>query len=165
QARVGQRSEFFEFETTVHLDEVASGDGDELGKSPVRAESGPAYVWANLCVSDLAMTAGSVAPPWGDNDVITLLIPHRLKHEPADLVHDAGDFMPRGDGRRNVSVFPEVSVDELHIGTTHSTRPHVDKHLIGLNVRNGHVLEDESLAILVHARCFHVCFPFEVVGN
>src|SRR5262249_36042979 len=164
QAGIGQRSEFLEFETTVHLDEVASGDGDELGKSPVRTESGPAYVRANLCVSDLAMTAGSVAPPGGDNDVIPLLIPHRLGHKPAELVHDAGDFMPGGDGRRNVSVFSEVSVDELHIRTAHSTRPYLDKHLIGLNVGNGHVLEDESLAIFVHASCIHVCFPFEVVG-
>src|SRR5262249_38437497 len=117
QASIGQRSELLEFETTVHLDEVASGDGDELGKSPVRTESGPAYVWANVCVSDLAMTAGSVAPPGGNDHVITLLIPHRLGHKPAELVHDAGDFMPRRDGRRNVSVFPEVSVDELYIGT------------------------------------------------
>src|SRR5262245_30447511 len=52
QAGIGQRSEFLEFETTVHLDDVASGDGDELGKPPVRTESGPAYVWADLCVSD-----------------------------------------------------------------------------------------------------------------
>src|SRR5262249_32122851 len=162
---IGQRSEFFEFETIVHLDDVASGDGDELGKSAVRTESGPAYVWTNLCVSDLAMTAGAVTPPGGDNHVITFLITHRLGHESAELVHDAGDFMPRGDGRRNVGVFPEVSVDELYIGTAHSTRPDLDKHLIGLNVRNGHVLKDESLAIFVDARCFHVCFPFEVVGN
>src|SRR5262249_21995461 len=125
-------------------------------------ESGPAYVWANLCVSDLAMTARSVTPPWGDNDVITLLIPHRPGHKPAELVHDACDFMPRGDGCRNVSVFPEVSIDELHVGAAHSTGPDLDEHLIGLNIRNGHVLEDESLAILVHARCFHVCVPFKV---
>src|SRR5262249_18667520 len=164
QTGIGQRSEFFEFETFVHLDEVASGDGDELGKSAVRTESGPAYVRANLCVSDLAMTAGAVAPPGGDDHVITLLIPHRFGHEPAELVHDAGDFMPRRDGCRNVSVFPEVSIDELHIGAAHSTRPDLDEHLIGLNVRNGHVLEDESLAIFVHARCLHVCYPFEVVG-
>src|SRR5262249_17209868 len=76
QTGIGQRSEFLEFETIVHLDEVASGDGDELGKSAVRTESGPAYVRANLCVSDLAMTAGPVTPPGGNNHVITLLIPH-----------------------------------------------------------------------------------------
>src|SRR5262249_56590667 len=117
-------------------------DGDELGKSPVRTESGPAYVWANVCVSDLAMTAGAVAPPGGDDHVITLLIPHRLGHEPAELVHDAGDFMPPGDGCRNVSVFPEVSVDELHIGAAHSTRPDLDEHLTWLNVRTGTIFED-----------------------
>src|SRR5262249_42451723 len=111
-----------------------------------------------------AMTAGAVAPPWGNNDVITLLIPHRLGHKSAEFVHDAGNFMPRGDGRRNVGVFPEVSVDELYIRTAHSTRPYLDKHLIGLNVRNGHVLEDESLAILVHACCFHICFPSNAMG-
>src|SRR5262249_10631388 len=141
QTGIGQRSEFFEFETFVHLDEVASRDGDELGKSAVRTESGPAYVRANLCVSDLAMTAGAVAPPGGDDHVITLLIPHGLGHKPSELVHDAGDFMPRGDGRRNVSVFPEVSIDELHVGTAHSTSPDLDEHLIRLNVRDGHVLE------------------------
>ena len=111
QTGIGQRSEFLEFKTFVHFDEVASGDGDEFGKSPVRTESGPAYVRAKLCVSDLAMTAGSVAPSGGDNDMITLLIPHRLGYKPAEFVHDAGDFMPRSDGRRNVSVFLEVSVD------------------------------------------------------
>src|SRR6516165_2449274 len=148
QAGIGQRSEFLEFETTVHLDEVASGDRDELGKSPVRTESGPAYVWANLCVSDLAMTAGSVAPPGGDNDMITLLIPHRLGHKPAEFVHDAGDFMPGGDGHRDVGVFPEVSVDELHIRTAHSARPYLNKHLIGLDVRDGHVFKNEGLIIL-----------------
>src|SRR5262245_57701323 len=161
---IGQRSEFLEFETIVHLDEVASRDGDELGKPAVRTESGPAYVWANVCVSDLAVTAGAVTPPGGDNHVITFLIPHRPGHKPAEFVHDAGDFMPRGDGCRDVSVFPEVSVDELYIGTAHPTRPDLDKHLIGLTVRNGHVVEDEGLAIFVHARCFHVCSPFEVVG-
>src|SRR5262249_5091370 len=163
QTGIGQRSEFLEFETTVHLDEVASGDGDELGKPAVRTEPGPAYVRANLCVSDLAMTAGAVTPPGGDNHVITLLIPPRPGQQTAEPVHDAGDFMTRGDGGRNVSVFPEVSVDELHIGTAHSTRPDLDEHLIGLNVRNGHVFEDENLAILVHTCCFHVCFPFKVV--
>src|SRR5262249_15898867 len=120
-AGIGQRSEFFEFETLVHLDEVASGDGDELGKSPVRTEPRPTHVRANVCIPDLGMTAGSVAPPGGDDHVITLLIPHRPGHKPTEFVHDAGDFMPRGDGRRNVSVFPEVSVDELYIGTAHST--------------------------------------------
>src|SRR5262249_54565858 len=136
---------------------------DELGKPAVRTESGPAHVWANLCVSDLAMTAGAVAPPGGDDHVITLPIPHRIGHKPAELVHDPGDFITRGDGRRDVIVFSEVPVDELHIGTAHSTGPDLDEHLIGLNVRNGHVLEDESLAIFLHARCFHVCYPFEVV--
>src|SRR5262249_17724954 len=157
-------SEYLEFETFVHLDEVASRDRDEFGKSAVRTESGPAYVWANLCVSDLAMSAGAVTPPGGDNHVITLLIPHRLGHEPAELVHDAGNFMTWGDGCRNVSIFPEVSVDELYIGTAHSTSPDLDQHLIGLNVRNRHVFEDESLAIFVHTCCFHICFPFKGVG-
>jgi hypothetical protein len=96
--------------------------------------------------------------------MIALLIPHRLGHKPPELVHDAGDFMPRSDGRRNVSIFPEVSIDELYIRTAHSTRPYLDKHLIGLNVRNGDILEDESLAIFVHACCFHICFPFEALG-
>src|SRR5262249_22620895 len=56
QTGISQRSEFLESETIVHLDEVARGDGDDLGKPAVRTEPGPANVWANLCVSDLAMT-------------------------------------------------------------------------------------------------------------
>jgi hypothetical protein len=110
------------------------------------------------------MTAGAVTPPGGDNHVITLLIPHRPGHKRAELMHDAGDFMTWGDGCRNVSVFPEVSIDELHIGTAHSTGPDLDKHLTRLHVRNGHVFEDESLAIFVHACHFHICFSFKVVG-
>src|SRR5262249_29626113 len=74
QTGIGQRSEFLEFETIVHLDEVASGDRDEFSKSAVRTKPGPAYVWANLCVSALAMTAGPAPPPGGDNDVIPLVI-------------------------------------------------------------------------------------------
>src|SRR5262249_61607219 len=62
QTGIGQRGEFLEFETIVHLDDVARGDGDELGKPAVRTESGPAYVWANLCVSDLAVTESAAAP-------------------------------------------------------------------------------------------------------
>src|SRR5262245_63574380 len=108
------------------------------------------------------MTASAVTPPGGDDHVITLLIPHRPGHKPAELVHDAGDFMTRGDGRRNVSVFPEVSVDELHIGTAHSTRPDLDEHLTGLNVRNGHVFENEGFVIRLDAGRFHFasCCPW-----
>src|SRR5262249_38097106 len=93
QAGIGERSEFLEFETVVHLDEVASGDGDELGKPAVRTEPGPAYVWANLCVSDLAMTAGAVPPPGGDDDVITLLITHPIWHKPTQLITHPAYFI------------------------------------------------------------------------
>src|SRR5262249_20318680 len=103
QTGIGQGSEFLEIETIVHLDEVASGDRDEFGKSAVRTKPGPAYVWANLSVSDLAMTAGAVTPPGGDDHVIALPIPYRLGHEFAEPVHDAGDFMTRGDGCWDVS--------------------------------------------------------------
>src|SRR5262249_21584155 len=139
-------------------------DRDELGKPAVWTEPRPADIWAKLCIPDLTVAARSVTPSGGDDHMITLLVPDRPRHKLTELVHDGGDFMPRGDGRRNVSVFPEVSVDELYIGAAHSTRPDLDEHLIGLNVRNGHVFEDESLAILVHACCFHVCFPFKVVS-
>src|SRR5262249_59563580 len=101
-------------------------------------------------------TAGHVTPPGCDNDMIPLPRRHRLGHKPAEFMHDAGDFMPRGDGRWNVSVFPEVSVDELYIRTAHSTRPYLDKHLIGLNVRNRHVLENEGFVVLPDTSCFHV---------
>ena len=154
---IGQRSEFLEFETIVHLDEVASGDGDEFSKSAVGTESGPAYVWANMCVSDLAMTAGAVAPPGHDDDVVPLLKSRRLGNDSADLVHDTRDFMTQRDRRRDVGILPEVSVHELHVGTAHSARGDLNENFIGLNARDRYVLEDGRFAIFVHACCFHVC--------
>ena len=110
-----------------------------------------------MCIADLAMTAGAVAPPGHDNDVVGLLKPARFRDDPADLVHDPSDFVTQRDRRRDVGIFPEVSVHELHVGAAHSARRNLDEDLIGLNVRNRHVLKDEGLAIFVHACGFHVC--------
>jgi len=110
-----------------------------------------------MCIADLAMTAGAVAPPGHDDDVVALLKSGRLGDDPADLVHDAGDFVTQRDGRRNVGIFPKVSVHQLHIGAAHAARPDLNENLIGLNVGNRHVLKDESLSVFVHACRLHVC--------
>src|SRR5262249_38925093 len=156
-ARVGERREFLEFETAVYLDKVACWDGDELGESAVRPEPWPAHVRADVGVADLAMTAGAVAPSGGDDHVITFLNLRRLGHQTAELVHNAGDLMTRNDWRRNVSVLSEIPVNELDVGATHSTGPDLDEHLIGLNVRNWHVFEDEAFVVLPDASCLHRC--------
>jgi hypothetical protein len=87
-----------------------------------------------------------------------------LRDEPADLVHDAGDLVTQRDRRRDVGIFSEVSVHQLHVAAAHFARPDVDEDLIGLNIRNRHVLEDESLAIFVHACRFHSPSSFSCVG-
>src|SRR5215831_21069069 len=105
------------------------------------------------------MTAGAVAPPGHDDDVVTLLKPARTRDNPADLVHDASDLMTQRDRRWDVGVFPEVSVHQLHIGAAHATRRDMNQNFIGLNVRNRHVLQNESLAIFVHACRSHGLRP------
>jgi hypothetical protein len=117
-----------------------------------------------LRIADLAMTAGAVAPPGHDDDVAALPKSRRLRDEPADLVHDAGDLVTQRDRRRDVGIFPEVSVHQLHVGAAHSARPDLNENFIGLNIRNRHVLEDESLAIFVHACRFHSPSSFSCVG-
>src|SRR5262245_35712055 len=72
--------------------------------------------------------------------------------------------MTQCDGRRNVGILAEISVDELHIGTAHSAGPHVDENFVRLDIGNRYVLEDQGLAVLVHACCFHISFPFRVAG-
>ena len=110
-----------------------------------------------MCIADLAMTAGAVAPPGYDDDVVALLKSRRFGYEPADLVHDAGNLMTQRYGRRDVGIFPELCVYQLHVGAAHPARGDLNQNFIGLNVRNRHVVEDESLAIFVHACRFHVC--------
>jgi len=103
------------------------------------------------------MTAGAVAPSGRDDDVVALPKSRRLGHDTADLMHDAGDLMTQRDRRRDVGIFPEVSVHQLHIGAAHAARRDLNQNFIGLNVGNRHVLKNESLAILVHACRFHIC--------
>src|SRR5262249_41431513 len=144
--------------------EIARRDGDEFREPANRPEAGPAHVGANLRVPHLAMTAGAVAPSGHDYDVVALVKSRRLGHGPADLVHDAGDFVAQRDRPRDAGILPEVSIHELHVGAAHAARRDLDEDLIGLKVRNRYVLEDESLAIFVHACGFHSCSPFTVVG-
>jgi hypothetical protein len=94
--------------------------------------------------------------------VVALLKSRRLGHDAADLGHDAGDLVAQRDGHRDIGIFPEVSVHELHVGAAHSAGPDLNKNLIGLNLRNWDVLKDGRIAVLVHAGCFHVCFPFKL---
>src|SRR5262245_57594575 len=124
----------------------AVGSGYELREAAIRPKPRPADVRANLRIADLTMTAGAVAPPGHDDDGIALPKSRRLGHDTAELVHDASDLMTKRDRRRDVGISPEVSIHELHVGTAHSARRDLDEDLIGLNVRNRHVLEDESLA-------------------
>ena len=50
---------------------------------------------------------------WYHNHLVTLLKPRRRGHDPADLVHDASDFMAHRNRRRDVA---KVPVHELHVG-------------------------------------------------
>jgi hypothetical protein len=111
-----------------------------------------------MCIADLTIAARAVAPSGRDNDVVTFLKSRRFGHGPADLVHNAGDFVTQRDRRRDVCVFAKIAVHKLHVGPAHPARPDPDENFIGLNVRNRHFLEDDSLAIFVHACCFHVAF-------
>src|SRR5262249_14046138 len=72
-------------------------------------------------------------------------------------MHEAGYFVTRNDRRWNVVVLSEIPVNELDVGATHSTRLDLDEHLIGLNVRNRHVLENEGFVVLPDASCLHRC--------
>src|SRR5262249_33043364 len=49
---IGQRREFLEFETPVHLDNIASRDGYEIGESAIGPESWPAHIGADVRVAD-----------------------------------------------------------------------------------------------------------------
>src|SRR5262245_16941969 len=109
-----------------------------------------------MSIADQAMTAGAIAPSGCDHHMVALLKSRRLLHALADFVHDACDFMPRRDRRRNVGVWPEIPVHKLHVRAAHSARLNLDENFIGLDVRQRHVFENESLAILMHSRCFHM---------
>jgi hypothetical protein len=78
-----------------------------------------------------------------------------MGHEPAQLMHEAGYFVTRNDRRWNVVVLSKISVNELDVGATHSTRLDLDEHLIWLNVRDWHVLENEAFVVLPDASCLH----------
>jgi hypothetical protein len=97
--------------------------------------------------------------------MITLLKPRRFRNDAADLAHHPSDLMTQCDGRRNVGVLAEISVDELHIRTAHSAGLHIDENFVRLDIGNWYVLEDQGFAVLVHACCFHIgchiCFPFK----
>src|SRR5262249_234766 len=124
-------------------------------ESAVVSESWPTHIRADVRVADLAMTAGAVAPTGCDDNMITLLEPPRLGNEPAQLMHEARDLVT-GHGRRwNGVVLWEIPVNELDVGATHSTRLDLDEHLIWLNVRNWHVLENEAFVVLPDASCLH----------
>src|SRR5262249_55002888 len=110
-----------------------------------------------MCIADLAMTTGAVAPPGHDDDVVALVKSRRLGDDPADLLHDPSDFVTQSDRRRDVGIFSEVSVHKLHVGAAHSARPDLNENFIGVTVWNWHVLKDEGLAIFVHACRFHAC--------
>src|SRR5262245_12483182 len=110
------------------------------------------------------MPTRAITPPRCDDHMITLLKPRRFGNDAADLAHHASDLMTNCDGRRNVDILAEISVDELHIGTAHSAGLHVDENFVRLDIGNWYVLEDRAFAVLVHACCFHIRSPFCVSG-
>src|SRR5262245_4417718 len=77
-------------------------------------------------------------------------------------MHEAGYFVTRNDRGWNVVVLSEIPVNELDVGATHSTRLDLDEHLIWLNVRNWHVLENEAFVVLPDASCLHRCLLLRV---
>src|SRR5262249_28168616 len=147
--RIGKRSEFLEFQTAIHLDQIASLDWQELSESTIRSKTRPTHVGADMSIANQAMTACSIAPSGCDHDMAALPKPRRLVHAPTECVYDACDFMARRDRRRNVDVSPKISVHKLHVGAAHSGRLYLNENFIGLDVRYRHVFENESLAILM----------------
>src|SRR5262249_58141677 len=73
QTRVGERREFLEFQTTLHLDGIASRDGKEFREASIRSKPGPAHVRTNLRVADQAMAASAIAPSWRDDHMVAFL--------------------------------------------------------------------------------------------
>src|SRR6478672_1018584 len=106
-------------------------------------------------IADLAMTAGAIAPSGCDNYMVALFQPRGFGHHRADLVYDTRDFMTWCNGHWDVSVFLEIPVHELYVAATHPAGLDIDENLVGLNVRNRYILQDERFAIFVDACCFH----------
>src|SRR5262249_11566858 len=154
--RVGERREFLEFQTTLHLDGVASRDGNEFREAPIQPKPGPAYVGTNLRVADQAMAASAITPSGRYDHMVAFFKPRRFRRGPADLAYNARDFMARGDGRLDISITLKKLVYEEHVATAHAAGLDVDENLIGLNIGNRHVLEDEGFVIFVYACCFHI---------
>jgi hypothetical protein len=56
----------------------------------------------------------------------------------------------------DVCVPAEVSINQLHVRTTHPASHDPDENLVGLDVGDRNILEDERFAIFVQACGFHV---------
>ncbi len=105
------------------------------------------------------MAASAIAPPRRDDHMIILSQPRRLGHDATDPVHHARDLVTRRDGRRDIGISAEVPIRELHVGAAYAASLDLDENLVGLNVGNRDVLEDEGLVVLEQARRFHLCSP------
>ena len=97
--------------------------------------------------------------------MVALLEPCCFGYDTPDFVDDTGNLVAQCDRGRDVCVRAEVSVDQLDVRTTHPAGLNPDENLVGLDLGDRNVLEDESLAIFVHACRFHsCCLPFTVLG-
>src|SRR5262249_57943507 len=57
QPRVSERREFLEFQTTLHLDGIASRNGNEFRAASIQPKPRPAYAGTNLRVADQTMAS------------------------------------------------------------------------------------------------------------
>src|SRR5262249_15287259 len=151
-----ERREFLEFQTSLHLDGIASRNGKEFREASIRPKPWPADVGTNLRVADEAMAARAITPSGRDDHMVAFLEPRRFRHGPADLAYHARDFMSRRDGRLDISIALKKLVDEEHVATAHPAGLDVDENFIRLNIGNRHVLEDKGFVIFVNACCFHI---------
>src|SRR5262249_28458357 len=125
-------------------------------ESAIRAEARPAHIGADMCVTDLAMAADSVAPSGRDHHMVAFLEARGFWNDAANLFYRPGDLVTRDYRRRDIGVVPEKSIDQQHIGSAHPAGLDLDQHLVSLDVRNRYVLKNERLLIFEYACRFHV---------
>ena len=110
-------------------------------------------------VTDLAVAAGAISPTGRHDYMVALFEPRSFGYDAADLAHHAGDLVTERDRGLDVGVWPEIAVHQLHVRSTHPTGFDLHQDLIGLDVGNWDVFQNERFAVLVQASSFHVRTP------
>jgi hypothetical protein len=59
--------------------------------------------------------------------------------------------VPRGQGKCRVSVGTKISVQQLHVGPAHACGTDPDENLMGLDLGDPNIFQDERLVVTVHA--------------